>query len=238
MPSIAVSGLAFYTGDRVPRWKGDVFVGGFENDPGPNGVESVIHPLQEGQGLFRRRADGKLMVGVGRPLPGLDDAVGKAPAADDHAQGAAEQIRVGQLLPRTGVTLVVEDLGAGLTQLLVEAVGRLPLLLSGLGERDELDLPGGDRGRPDDPALIGALLGRTELAGRFAEHLRFTDYSPAERAELVVRWWTENGWQAGEGVAAALVRADFAVPISCAASSSRNSRSKSRTRIMKLLLPL
>jgi glucose/arabinose dehydrogenase len=28
MPSIAVSGLAFYTGDRLPKWKGDVLVGG------------------------------------------------------------------------------------------------------------------------------------------------------------------------------------------------------------------
>jgi glucose/arabinose dehydrogenase len=28
MPSIAVSGLAFYTGNRLPKWKGDVFVGG------------------------------------------------------------------------------------------------------------------------------------------------------------------------------------------------------------------
>jgi glucose/arabinose dehydrogenase len=28
MPSIAVSGLAFYTGDRLAKWKGDVFVGG------------------------------------------------------------------------------------------------------------------------------------------------------------------------------------------------------------------
>jgi glucose/arabinose dehydrogenase len=27
-PAIAVSGLAFYTGDRLPKWKGDVFVGG------------------------------------------------------------------------------------------------------------------------------------------------------------------------------------------------------------------
>jgi aldose sugar dehydrogenase len=27
-PSIAVSGLAFYTGDRLPKWKGDLFVGG------------------------------------------------------------------------------------------------------------------------------------------------------------------------------------------------------------------
>ncbi len=28
MPAIAVSGLAFYTGDQLPKWKGDVFVGG------------------------------------------------------------------------------------------------------------------------------------------------------------------------------------------------------------------
>ena len=27
-PAIAISGLAFYTGDRLPKWKGDVFVGG------------------------------------------------------------------------------------------------------------------------------------------------------------------------------------------------------------------
>jgi len=27
MPSIAVSGMAFYTGDRFPAWKGNVFVG-------------------------------------------------------------------------------------------------------------------------------------------------------------------------------------------------------------------
>ena len=26
-PAIAVSGMAFYTGDRLPKWKGDVFVG-------------------------------------------------------------------------------------------------------------------------------------------------------------------------------------------------------------------
>lgn len=28
MPAIAVSGMAFYTGDALPKWKGDVFVGG------------------------------------------------------------------------------------------------------------------------------------------------------------------------------------------------------------------
>ncbi|MDH5233590.1 MAG: PQQ-dependent sugar dehydrogenase, partial [Gemmatimonadota bacterium] len=28
VPSIAVSGLVIYTGDRFPEWKGDFFVGG------------------------------------------------------------------------------------------------------------------------------------------------------------------------------------------------------------------
>jgi glucose/arabinose dehydrogenase len=28
MPAIAVSGLMFYTGDALPKWKGDIFVGG------------------------------------------------------------------------------------------------------------------------------------------------------------------------------------------------------------------
>jgi glucose/arabinose dehydrogenase len=28
IPSIAVSGLTFYTGDRFPNWKGNLFVGG------------------------------------------------------------------------------------------------------------------------------------------------------------------------------------------------------------------
>jgi glucose/arabinose dehydrogenase len=30
MPSIAVTGIAFYTGDRFPAWKGNVFVGGLQ----------------------------------------------------------------------------------------------------------------------------------------------------------------------------------------------------------------
>jgi aldose sugar dehydrogenase len=27
IPALAVSGMTFYTGDKFPRWKGDVFVG-------------------------------------------------------------------------------------------------------------------------------------------------------------------------------------------------------------------
>jgi aldose sugar dehydrogenase len=32
VPSIPVSSIAFYTGDRLPKWKGDVFVGGSRYD--------------------------------------------------------------------------------------------------------------------------------------------------------------------------------------------------------------
>jgi aldose sugar dehydrogenase len=36
VPSISPSGLAFYTGDRLPKWKGDVFVGGMRYGEIPN----------------------------------------------------------------------------------------------------------------------------------------------------------------------------------------------------------
>jgi glucose/arabinose dehydrogenase len=44
MPSIAVSGMAFYTGDRLPRWKGDVFVGALRTGeiPGTGHLERIL----------------------------------------------------------------------------------------------------------------------------------------------------------------------------------------------------
>jgi glucose/arabinose dehydrogenase len=44
MPSIAVSGMAFYTGDRFPKWKGDVFVGSLRTGeiPGTGHVERIL----------------------------------------------------------------------------------------------------------------------------------------------------------------------------------------------------
>ena len=43
-PSIAVSGMAFYTGDKLPKWKGDVFVGGlrFGEIPGTGHLERIL----------------------------------------------------------------------------------------------------------------------------------------------------------------------------------------------------
>ena len=44
VPSIAVSGMAFYTGDRLPKWKGDVFVGALRTGeiPGTGHLERIL----------------------------------------------------------------------------------------------------------------------------------------------------------------------------------------------------
>jgi hypothetical protein len=44
VPSIAASGIAFYTADRFPAWKGNVFVGGMRTGeiPRTGGVERIV----------------------------------------------------------------------------------------------------------------------------------------------------------------------------------------------------
>jgi glucose/arabinose dehydrogenase len=44
VPSIAISGLAFYTGNQLPKWKGDVFVGGMRTGeiPGTGHLERIL----------------------------------------------------------------------------------------------------------------------------------------------------------------------------------------------------
>jgi glucose/arabinose dehydrogenase len=44
MPAIAASGLAFYTGDALPAWKGDVFVGGlrYGEIPGTGQLQRIL----------------------------------------------------------------------------------------------------------------------------------------------------------------------------------------------------
>jgi aldose sugar dehydrogenase len=44
VPSIATSGLAFYTGDKLPKWKGDVFVGALRTGeiPGTGHLERIL----------------------------------------------------------------------------------------------------------------------------------------------------------------------------------------------------
>jgi aldose sugar dehydrogenase len=44
IPSIAASGMAFYTGDKLPKWKGDVFVGALRTGeiPGTGHLERIL----------------------------------------------------------------------------------------------------------------------------------------------------------------------------------------------------
>ncbi len=44
MPSISVAGLTFYTGDKLPKWKGDLFVGGLRTGeiPGTGHLDRVL----------------------------------------------------------------------------------------------------------------------------------------------------------------------------------------------------
>jgi glucose/arabinose dehydrogenase len=44
MPSISLSGLTFYTGNKLPKWKGDIFVGGQRTGeiPGTGHLERVL----------------------------------------------------------------------------------------------------------------------------------------------------------------------------------------------------
>jgi glucose/arabinose dehydrogenase len=55
-PSIAVSGLAFYTGDRLPKWKGDVFVGSLRTGEiiGTGHIERIL--FNENMEELRREA--------------------------------------------------------------------------------------------------------------------------------------------------------------------------------------
>ena len=55
-PSIAVSGLTFYTGDKLPKWKGDLFVGGlrYGEVPGTGRLDRVL--LNEKMEELRRES--------------------------------------------------------------------------------------------------------------------------------------------------------------------------------------
>jgi glucose/arabinose dehydrogenase len=56
MPAISVSGLTFYTGDKLPKWKGDLFVGGlrYGEVPGTGRLDRVL--FNEGMEELRRES--------------------------------------------------------------------------------------------------------------------------------------------------------------------------------------
>lgn len=73
MPSIALSGMVFYTGDRLPGWKGDLFVGGMAGTQlhrvafapgGPRGRETMLAELRLRIRDVRQGPDGLLYLAV------------------------------------------------------------------------------------------------------------------------------------------------------------------------------
>jgi glucose/arabinose dehydrogenase len=56
VPSIATSGLMFYTGDRFPEWKGNLFAGGMAG-------EQIARLTLDGQGVLREET---ILQGMGR----------------------------------------------------------------------------------------------------------------------------------------------------------------------------
>ena len=53
--AIAVSGIAFYTGDKLPKWKGDVFVGVAAHGRDPRHRPPRAHPVQREDGRAAAR---------------------------------------------------------------------------------------------------------------------------------------------------------------------------------------
>jgi len=56
IPSIGIAGMMFYTGDRFPRWRGNMFVGGMAG-------ERLVRLTVEGREITRRE---DVLVGIGR----------------------------------------------------------------------------------------------------------------------------------------------------------------------------
>ena len=69
-PSMALSGMMFYTGDRFPRWKGQLFVGSLAGmalhrmvftEPGPVGREALLTELRQRIRDVRQGPDGLII---------------------------------------------------------------------------------------------------------------------------------------------------------------------------------
>ena len=81
IPSIGISGLTFYTGDKFPEWKGNILVGGlsglavhrisFNEKGGLMGRETLLEPLRQRIRDVRQGPDGLVYVAVDGPSAGI-----------------------------------------------------------------------------------------------------------------------------------------------------------------------
>jgi aldose sugar dehydrogenase len=90
MPSISVSGLTFYTGDKLPKWKGDLFVGGlrYGEIPGTGRLDRIL--LNEKMEELRRES---LLVDLHQRIRDVKQGPdGLLYVATDEVQGAILRI--------------------------------------------------------------------------------------------------------------------------------------------------
>jgi aldose sugar dehydrogenase len=87
-PSIAVSGLMVYTGDRFPEWQGNLFAGGLA------GQQLARLPLVEDGRQVGRMERPPLLLGIGRIRDVRDGPDGHIYVAIDDRQNPSEVIRL------------------------------------------------------------------------------------------------------------------------------------------------
>jgi glucose/arabinose dehydrogenase len=90
MPSISVTGLTFYTGDALPKWKGDLFVGGvrYGEIPGTGRLDRVV--LNERLEEMRRET---LLADLHQRIRDVEQGPdGLLYVATDEAEGAVLRI--------------------------------------------------------------------------------------------------------------------------------------------------
>jgi glucose/arabinose dehydrogenase len=90
MPAISVSGLTFYTGDKLPKWTGDLFVGGLRTGeiPGTGHLDRVLFNDKQEE-LRRESLLGDLHQRIRDVKQGPD---GLLYVATDEQQGAVLRI--------------------------------------------------------------------------------------------------------------------------------------------------
>jgi glucose/arabinose dehydrogenase len=95
VPSIAVSGMVFYTGDRLPGWKNDLFVGGLSGlqlhrivfaPGGPRGREVLLAELKQRIRDVRQGPDGYLYLATDANPNGAILRIEPAPRPTSSAQ--------------------------------------------------------------------------------------------------------------------------------------------------------
>ena len=82
MPSPAVTGIVFYTGDKFPTWKGNIFVGAMGS--GNLGVAPAAPHHAEQGGMPQSRGNQTLLGELQQRIRDVQAGAGRPPVPDDR----------------------------------------------------------------------------------------------------------------------------------------------------------